>query len=163
MSETRKVLRHALLIVLLSAVVGLAARPSLLKRFLAGEFRETFLVKADYPAIRMVSVREAEDAFASGGTFVFIDARAETVFREGHVPGARSVPYKADETKLPDSLLALPRDRGLVVYCEGGDCQSSLGLAKLCAAAGFKDIRVVTGGWAEWTKAGLPRETGEAK
>ncbi len=163
MSETKQVLRHAVLVVLLSAAAGFAARPSLVKKFLAGEFRKSFFIKAEFPAIRMISLQEAEDAFASGGAFVFMDARAESFFREGHVPGARSVPYRAGETRLPAAVLELPRSRGLIVYCEGGDCQSSLALAKLLAAAGFGDIRVVTGGWAEWTKAGLPQESGEAR
>jgi 3-mercaptopyruvate sulfurtransferase SseA len=51
----------------------------------------------------------------------------------------------------------------IVVYCEGGDCQSSLALAKRLHDEGFKDIRVMTGGWAEWIKAGLPAETGDAE
>ena len=50
----------------------------------------------------------------------------------------------------------IPLERTLVVYCEGGDCQASIGLARLLHDAGFHDIRVLAGGWAEWRAAGLP-------
>ena len=49
----------------------------------------------------------------------------------------------------------------IVVYCEGGDCQSSLLQAKRLSDEGFQDIRVMTGGWAEWKRTGLPAEKGD--
>jgi rhodanese-related sulfurtransferase len=79
------------------------------------------------------------------------------------VPRARNLPATESKLKIPPDLLELPRERTLVVYCEGGDCQSSLALAKRLHDEGFKDIRVMTGGWAEWKKAGLPEETGDAE
>jgi 3-mercaptopyruvate sulfurtransferase SseA len=36
-----------------------------------------------------------------------------------------------------------------------------LTLAKRLHDEGFKDIRVLSGGWEEWKKAGLPKETGD--
>ena len=92
---------------------------------------------------------------------VFVDARKEAEFREGHVPGALSAPAAQAEKAIPQALKVLARDRVLVVYCEGGDCQSSLLLAKRLSREGFKDIRVYSGGWAGWTAAGLPVEKGD--
>ncbi len=163
MKDSRRIVGQAALLVLLSVAAGFAAHVSLVKRFLAGEFRESFVTSREYPAIRLITTREAEDLFAAGGSALFIDARPAGPFREGHVAGARSVPYDGPEARIPDGVLTLPRDRTLVVYCEGGDCHSSLGLAKLLHDKGFKDIRVMTGGWAEWTQSGLPAETGDAQ
>jgi len=72
-----------------------------------------------------------------------------------------SAPAKDAETRLPSFFERLPLEGALVVYCEGGDCQSSLALAKRLSKAGFGDIRVFSGGWAEWEKAGLPVEKGD--
>ncbi len=157
MSEARKALTQALALAALSVVVGAAVQFPLVGRFLAGEFRDSFFRAADYPGIRMIALAEAEDLWASG-TAVVLDARAETFFGRGRVPGARNVPAEEDGTALPDGVLALPRDRTLVVYCEGGDCLSSLALAKRLHDAGFRDIRVFGGGWEEWRGAGLPEE-----
>jgi rhodanese-related sulfurtransferase len=58
--------------------------------------------------------------------------------------------------------MTFAREGTVVVYCEGGDCQSSLDLAKRLHEAGFRDIRVSTGGWDEWRAAGLPEEKSDA-
>jgi rhodanese-related sulfurtransferase len=162
LSETRKIVRQVLVIGALSVLVGAAVRFPLVKRFARGEFRETFLSPADYPGIRLITLREAEDLWAVGEVVIF-DARPERSFREGHVPRARNLPEAESRQKFPADVLELPRERVIVVYCEGGDCQSSLALAKRLHDEGFKDIRVMTGGWAEWIKAGLPAETGDAE
>lgn len=163
MDAPRRILSQAALLVLLSVAAGFATHVPLVKRFLAGEFRETFLSSAEYPGIRLITTREAEDLFAAGGASLFFDAREAGHFRQGHVPGARSLPYDGPGTRIPDAVLALSRDLTLIVYCEGGDCRSSLGLARLLHDKGFKDIRVMTGGWAEWSQAGLPAETGDGQ
>ena len=146
----------------LSVLLGAAVHFPLVKRFVRGEFRETFLSQAEYPGIRLITLQEGEDLWAAGEAVVF-DARSERLFRESHVPRARNLPATESKLKIPPDLLELPRERTLVVYCEGGDCQSSLALAKRLHDEGFKDIRVMTGGWAEWIKAGLPAETGDAE
>jgi rhodanese-related sulfurtransferase len=160
LSETRKIIRQILVIGALSVLLAAAVHFPLVKRFVRGEFRETFLSQADYPGIRLITIQEAEDLWAAGEAVVF-DARPERLFRESHVPRARNLPAAESGQKLPAEILELGRERTLVVYCEGGDCQSSLLLAKRLHDEGFKDIRVMTGGWEEWKKAGLPEEKGD--
>ena len=162
MSETRKIVRQVLVLGALSVLLAAAVHFPLVKRFARGEFRATFLSQADYPGIRLITIQEAEDLWAAGEAVVF-DARAERLFREGHVPRARNLPAAESGQKLPAEILELGRERTQVVYCEGGDCQSSLLLAKRLHDEGFKDIRVMTGGWEEWKKAGLPSEAGDAQ
>jgi rhodanese-related sulfurtransferase len=162
LSETRKIVRQVLVIGAFSVLLAAAVHFSLVKRFARGEFRETFLSQTDYPGIRLITIQEAEDLWAAGEA-VFFDARPERSFREGHVPRARNLPATDSKMKIPPDFLELPRERTLVVYCEGGDCQSSLALAKRLHDEGFKDIRVMPGGWEEWKKAGLPAETGDAE
>ncbi len=160
MSETRKIVRQVLVIGALSVLLAAAVHFPLVKRFARGEFRETFLSPTEYPGIRLITIQEAEDLWAAGEAVVF-DARLERLFRESHVPRARNLPATESKLKIPPDVLELQRERTLVVYCEGGDCQSSLALAKSLHDEGFEDIRVMTGGWEEWEKAGLPQEKGD--
>ncbi|MCX6568599.1 MAG: rhodanese-like domain-containing protein [Candidatus Aminicenantes bacterium] len=162
MSETGKIVRQVLVIGTLAVLLAAAVHFPLVKRFARGEFRETFLSRTDYPGIRLITIQEAEDLWAAGEAAVF-DARPERPFREGHVPRARNLPATGSKLKIPPDVLELQRERTLVVYCEGGDCQSSLALAKRLHDGGFKDIRVMTGGWEEWKKAGLPAEAGDVE
>ena len=161
MSDARRVLAQAAALVALGAIVGAAVHFPLVKRFARGEFRETFFQASEYPGIRLIALAEAEDLWA-GGTAAVLDARAEGFYGQGHVPGARNLPASAEDFDVPAAILELPKDRTFVVYCEGGDCQSSLALAKRLHEAGFRDIRVFTGGWDEWRAAGLPEEKGDA-
>ena len=162
MSETRKIVRRVLVIGALSVLLAAAVHFPLVKRFARGEFRETFLSPTEYPGIRLITIQEAEDLWAAGEAVVF-DARPERLFRESHVPWARNFPATESKLKIPPDVLELRRERTLVVYCEGGDCQSSLALVKRLHDEGFMDIRVMTGGWEEWEKAGLPVEAGDAE
>jgi rhodanese-related sulfurtransferase len=160
LSEAPKIIRQALVIGALGVLLGAAVNLSLVKRFARGEFRETFFSQADNPGVRLITLQEAEDLWAAA-TAVFFDARGAGPYGQGHVPRARNLPEAESRQNFPADVLELARERTLVVYCEGGDCQSSLLLAKRFHDEGFKDIRVMTGGWEEWKKAGLPEEKGD--
>lgn len=82
-----------------------------------------------------------------------IDVRAESEWEGGRIPGSRHI-FLGD---LLDESDTLPRDRMLVIACQGGS-RSSIG-ASLLRARGFTNIINFTGGLAEWRKAGLPVET----
>jgi len=161
-SDARRALRQAAALVGLSVIVAAAVHIPLIGRFARGEFRESFLPAAEYPGIRMVTLAEAEDLWRTGAA-VPLDARAAGFFERGHVPGARNLPAAGAKGALPAGILGIPRDRTCLVYCEGGDCQSSLSLARRLHDAGFTDIRVFEGGWAAWTGAGLPEERSDGQ
>jgi rhodanese-related sulfurtransferase len=160
-SEAGRAVRQAAAIAGLSLVIAVAVQIPLIKRFARGEFRETFFEASAYPGIRTITLEEAEDLWRTAAAVC--DARAEESYARGHMPGARNVPTVEARPALPDDLSSEARDKTLLVYCEGGDCRSSLTLAKRLHDAGFRDIRVFGGGWAAWVKAGLPEERSEKR
>lgn len=157
MSRARRVLGQALVLGVLSVVVAAAVHFPLVRRFVRGEFKQAFFSQADYPGIRLVTLQEAEELWREGEAVIF-DARGAGPYGEGHVPGARNLPGAESGLEIPTDILELPRNRALVVYCEGGNCQSSLALARRLHDEDFRNIRVFSGGWAEWQAAGLPEE-----
>ncbi|HMA53132.1 MAG TPA: rhodanese-like domain-containing protein [Acidobacteriota bacterium] len=162
MSEPGRILRQALILAALAVLLAAAVHLPLIKKLVRGEFRESFFQAAEYPGVRLITVEEAEDLWRTAQA-VLVDARRRDLYVEGHVPGARSLPASETEKAFPAMVLDLPRAGTLVVYCEGGDCQSSLLLAKRLHDKGFKDIRVMTGGWDAWRTAGLPEERGDGQ
>jgi rhodanese-related sulfurtransferase len=58
-------------------------------------------------------------------------------------------------------LTPVPRGKPLVAYCEGGDCRTSLALARILRNQGFQDVRVCQEGWEGWIRAGLPVGEGD--
>ena len=87
---------------------------------------------------------------------VVVDIRAESEWNAGHIPRARHI-FLAE---LPDVLDELPRDRPLVIACQGGS-RSSIGTS-LLRARGFENVINFSGGFAEWQRSGLPVETDDA-
>jgi rhodanese-related sulfurtransferase len=165
----KRLVREIPLIIILSIVLGAAVNLRLVRRFAAGEFRQGFIDRREYAGIRFITLAETEDLFSqrTQGTegLLFIDSRGRDDFAAGHVPGALSVPLERIERSkktVPGSgwavTLDFPGAQTLVVYCEGGDCQTSISLAKIIHDKGYKDIRIFAGGWAEWHAAGLPEE-----
>ncbi|MGB7296158.1 MAG: rhodanese-like domain-containing protein [Candidatus Aminicenantales bacterium] len=167
--EIKRLSREILFIIGLSVVLGVAVNFSLVRRFLAGEFRQSFIDETKYSGIRFITLAEAEDLFArkiqAGDKIIFLDSRSREDFAAGHIPGALNVPVAELKEKSDGApgealseALSFPKDYVLVVYCEGGDCQTSVTLARLIHERGFGDIRILSGGWEEWTAAGLPVE-----
>jgi rhodanese-related sulfurtransferase len=155
----KSLLRGVLIIVILSVVLGAAVNFGLLRRFAAGEFREGFIDRREYAGIRFITLAETEDLFSQkmqgAKGLLFIDSRSRADFAAGHIPGALSVPL---ENVRRSATFAFPGAQTLVVYCEGGDCQTSISLARLIHDRGYKDVRIFSGGWAEWISGGLPEE-----
>jgi len=156
----KKLAIGVLTIVVLSVVLGTAFHFSLVKRFFCGEFRTSFVDVRQYPGIVFITRAEVEDLFR-GGQAVVVDSRAHAEYAAGHIPGALSVPLDSPERALADLAAKYPAGQPLVVYCEGGDCQTSAALARLIHDRGFRDIKVYQGGWTDWTSAGLPVEAAQ--
>jgi rhodanese-related sulfurtransferase len=93
----------------------------------------------------------------------FLDARRTSVYADGHVAGARSLPIW--ESTVDDGIKRLFDDgtdvnAPLVVYCSGGDCEDSHMLAQKLHGYGFNNALVYTGGFPDWEKRGLRVEKG---
>lgn len=155
----KKLFQHSALIIVLGSIIGLLSNLGLIKRYFRGEFRHAFLSKEEYPSITFISLEEAEELFSKGET-LFIDSRDKKDFREGHILGAVNIPFVQHKEKGLD-LHFVPRQKTLVVYCDGSECQSSVALSKVLHKKGFAPIKVFFGGWKEWQKKRLPVERGD--
>ena len=83
-------------------------------------------------------------------------------FRCGAYQGcvARAVSFAEEDF---DSLIAafetkVPKDRPLVVYCDGIECRASEVLSRKFKEKGYKYIHCFFGGWVEWRDAKLEIE-----
>ena len=104
--------------------------------------------------IREISIDVAERLFSD--SVLFIDARAEEYYHEGHIPNS----ICNDDF---DSLILQVEDMikysdGFVVYCSDDDCGSSEDLAYQLQDQGFTNIYLFKGGWKQWMENNLAIE-----
>ena len=82
--------------------------------------------------------------------FFVIDAREKVQFDKEHIPGAISIEWRrtlAERSRIP-------KDKPVLVYCNTGSLSAQAGLA--LRLAGYDNVRILQGGFAEWkAKGGL--------
>jgi rhodanese-related sulfurtransferase len=84
---------------------------------------------------------------------IVVDVRPEPEYRNGHLPGARSIPL----AELRARLRELPTDGPIVAYCRGPYCVMADEAVALLTAHGYRAARL-EGGFPDWQAAGLPVE-----
>lgn len=96
---------------------------------------------------------------------VFVDARDDRHYQEGHIPGAYQFDHYRAANYLPTVFPICQIAEQIVVYCNGGDCEDSEFAALTLKAAGIplERLFVLAGGMTEWRTNGLPFEVGDRK
>ena len=88
------------------------------------------------------------------GLVTVLDVRPEEEFAQGHLPGARNIPY----AELDQRLSELPNGTEIVAYCRGPYCIFAVEAVAALRARGFKAVRLEDG-FPEWKAAGFAVET----
>lgn len=103
------------------------------------------------------------DSRVNQNLVVFLDARDDEHYRQGHIPGAYLFDHYHPEQYLSTVWPVCTIAQQIVVYCTGGDCEDSQFAALDLAQAGIpkEKLSVYIGGITEWTTNSLPVELGE--
>jgi rhodanese-related sulfurtransferase len=107
-------------------------------------------------AIEAVGTRKKLLGLAGETTGAWVDPRSERAYREGHIPGAISLPFQYVTTRRR----VLDGYDVLVVYGDDYDDPVADGMSKRLMELGFKDVRTLRGGLLAWKSAGFELETG---
>jgi rhodanese-related sulfurtransferase len=120
---------------------------------------------APHPAKAWVEISGDDVASLHGrGNVLFLDARRTSVYRAGHIAGARSIAiWEADADEKVKALFAEGRDQSapIVIYCAGGECEDSHMLGEKLYFVGFDNVLVYKDGFPDWEKRGLPVKKGD--
>jgi rhodanese-related sulfurtransferase len=88
---------------------------------------------------------------------IFIDARDEADFLVGHITNSINIPFE-DFDNHKQKLELLSKEKPMVIYCAGTDCDLSILLGNLLFEQGYKQVYIFFGGWNEWLIAKYPVE-----
>jgi 3-mercaptopyruvate sulfurtransferase SseA len=120
--------------------------------------------KSEFRELSLDDVVQAyDDPKTATREYVFVDARADGPFQEGHIPGAVQCDYYRSEDYLPSVLTEVAGAEKVIVYCNGGECEDSLLVCREFLSLGVPLERVFLfrGGWQEWKDAGMPFDQSE--
>lgn len=85
---------------------------------------------------------------------VILDVRPQLEYKQGHIPGARSIPIEELENRLSE----LPKEQEIVAYCRGPYCVFADEAVELLSKQGHQ-VRRMQEGYPDWMLANLPTET----
>jgi len=105
-----------------------------------------------------ISIQELKAMLDNGTPVTVIDAQPESIYAEGHIKGAVSLPWKS-QLDLED-VWSLPNDKPIVTYCDCGPGESdSADVAAQLIEMGFDDVKVLKDPAIHgWKEAGYPIE-----
>jgi rhodanese-related sulfurtransferase len=150
---SRSTFREALLLVAVAVAFGFAY--TLLTK--QGFFAEQKPGQDQPASLEMISFERAKTLFTADSA-LFIDSRHAFDYRIGHIRGSKNIAL-AEFDKDSVRLGGIPKNRSLVVYCDGAQCTSSLELAVKLTEMGFTNVQIFFGGWQEWKSNGMPIDT----
>jgi rhodanese-related sulfurtransferase len=102
-----------------------------------------------------INLKQAYELYKKN--IVFLDARGNDEYKEGHIKNALSLPYY-DFDSYKQVLNNIPKSSIIVTYCAGTDCDLSILLGKQLFESGYKKIYIFFGGWNDWLNANYPIE-----
>ena len=120
----------------------------------------------DFQTISFREVVEAfEDPATADGTYVFVDARNDQAYEEGHIPRAMQADHYRLENYIEAVLDAAENAERVIVYCNGGDCEDSIYMCNdlIQFDVPYDILYLYAGGWHEWESKGQPIETGRTE
>lgn len=159
MTRFQRAWREGLAIIACSVILGFSYTFVREKGLFAGASQGRTVLGTVPGSPGMIEIQDALRLFQSGEA-VFVDSRHEFDYKLGHIKGAVNLPLAEFETK-EDVVGSLPRNKSLIVYCDGADCNSSLELSTKLIEAGFTSVKVFYAGWNEWQNQHLPTAVSE--
>jgi len=163
-------LKQAIYILILTLIVSLGGNlihPNSIPYI--GEWRE--LSGGDEPIVPpeadegdppFISVDKAHMEYQSGDA-IFVDARDPEEFECGTIPGSVNIsfnymPMEGLEEYIDSTLNRAPKDKPIIIFCSGEECDLSLHLARNMQDFGYTNLMVFFGGSREWENMGLEVE-----
>ncbi|MBP7829028.1 MAG: rhodanese-like domain-containing protein [Kiritimatiellae bacterium] len=118
------------------------------------QYIEARALQAGFQLADTATAREIIEA----KTHLVFDARPAADFKAGRLPGAVSLPYDTIQDEFQNVAVLLLGGQPILTYCSGLVCDESFLLTQFLRQQGYTNIVLYSGGYEEWTRAGLPVE-----
>lgn len=112
-------------------------------------------------SIDLITAEELKLKVTANDQLVILDVRGSESYANStaRIKGAVHVNVRKLKYRLAFAPLRdVPRDRQVVTYCACPSDEASIHAAQILQEGGFKNVKVLKGGWNEWQKARGPVE-----
>ena len=108
------------------------------------------------------AVSISQGSYVVNDAIVFVDARDDDHYHDGHIPGAWQLDHYYLDRYIDAVLPVCRQAEKIVIYCNGGECEDSEFAAGDLLEAGIEPnkIFIYVGGIKGWVRNGMPVETG---
>ncbi|CAF0697784.1 sulfurtransferase [Candidatus Methylacidithermus pantelleriae] len=101
---------------------------------------------------------------------IILDARSPDRYGQGHIPGAKNLPFFELKDPVTGKFLdpprvierlrkaGIPEDRATPIVCSCGSGHSATLVFLQLYRLGYRNLWVYDGSWNEWSRSGLPQE-----
>jgi rhodanese-related sulfurtransferase len=132
---------------LFATALQIAPLPAAADEKAAIEAMEAYLDFVDYGGATIFPEQIPKEDWKK---FFVIDARDKDQFTKEHIPGAINIEWR----RVLAERSRIPKDKPVLLYCNTGTLSAQAGFA--LRVAGYGNVRILQGGYAEWkTKGGL--------
>ena len=95
---------------------------------------------------------------------IFLDARSEEEYRASSIQGASGVSLlSVVQQKVKIEEILPDKERNIVTFCSGGDCDVGVEMAKELIDHGYLNVFVLGEGYPGWEEVGYPVSKPEVK
>lgn len=113
-----------------------------------------------HPELNRIKAEELRRLTDNKSEFILIDSRDSGKYRQGHIKGAINISFdpSGDPNVLKMTLMAIPMDKVIIVYCdsEGENISAGLAMDLYNMGCDMDSIKILSGGMAQWKKMGYP-------
>ena len=104
--------------------------------------------------LQRIKPEELKALIDGGADIVVVDNQPEAIYKEEHIKGAINFPWEMEITS-PGNL---PKDKLLILYCGCAHEEDSADVANQLMEFGYKNMKLLEGGWLKWVELGYPVE-----
>lgn len=117
----------------------------------AGSFIKNLFTQNEFDSVDDTYI---QDAIKHQKKIVILDAREKANYQKAHIPTSISLPVRRFDKVYKEVMQNIPKDREIIVYCDGSACHKSQVLAKKLSHEGHSNIKIYTDGLPDWVRAG---------
>lgn len=131
-----------------TAIAALSLSPAFASADESGEAvkaMEEYLAFVDYGG---GTIRPEQIPKEDWKRFYVIDARDNEQFDKEHIPGAVNIEWR----QVLEKRGAIPKGKPVLIYCNTGSLSAQAGFA--LRVAGYENVRILQGGFADWKSKG---------